>query len=91
MYTPCAIYAKKDISKNERLYVLAGELAQCNSDDMAVYDDHFSLMVHKKKQCVMLGPASFVNHSCRPNTMFRYRTKTDVFGDRPFVYFQTTK
>lgn len=39
-YTPCAIYAKKDISRNVKLELLCGVLAQCNEHDMEVYDDH---------------------------------------------------
>lgn len=71
-YTPCGIFAKQRIRKKSSLQILCGALAECPADSK-IWDNHFSLMIHKDKTNVLLGPVSFINHSCSPNSTFVQR------------------
>lgn len=70
--TGCGIIAKKPMKKGDKIPGLLGLLAEC-PEDQSIWDDHFSLLVRNKKTYVMLGPISFLNHSCKPNVAYHVR------------------
>lgn len=36
-----------------------------------IFDNHFSLMKFRGMEHLLLGPISFINHSCQPNAIYR--------------------
>lgn len=66
----CGIFAKRAFKKDDALTVLAGLAATCPPEKKELWDDHFSLLEHGDETKVLLGPISFINHSCQPNVRF---------------------
>lgn len=75
-YSEAAIFSKTTIQKNTRLDMLLGYIAE---DPDGVMDGHYSIMIINKSPHVMVGPISFINHSCNPNVEFH------VTGTTPHV------
>ena len=65
-YSELGVYSKKTIRKQQIIPGLIGIAAQCPEN----FKIDFSVLGNKgrrKPERVMLGPASFINHACRPN------------------------
>lgn len=39
--------------------------------DKGYFEEHYSVMKYSGKEHLLLGPISFVNHSCKPNAVFK--------------------
>ena len=66
---PLGVFAKTDIEEKVMLPSLTGFLSKMNIEDIIAGKNDFSLIRknENKQDWLMLGPISFVNHSCAPN------------------------
>ena len=80
---PLGVFAKRDLPKGVFIEGLTGFLSSIEAEDIVPGLNDFSLIESNvlKKQWLMLGPISIVNHSCKPNA----RYKRDGFVTRCFT------
>ena len=83
VFSSLGIFAKRDLPKVIFIEGLTGCLSSIEAEDIVPGRNNFSLIESNvlKKQCLMLGPISFVNHSCKSNA----RYKRDGFIMRCFT------
>ena len=70
--TPLGVFAKTILQKGTVVQGLTGYLSELKPEEIQVGINDFSLINSnlKNKQWLMLGPISFVNHSCLPNVKY---------------------
>lgn len=71
------VYAIADIVQGTYL-PLQGILSKCDVARQQEWDDHFSLMTHEGHTHLLLGPLSYVHHSCSPNAEYVQRNQNIV-------------
>ena len=83
VFSSLGVFAKRDLPKGVFIEGLTGCLSSIEAEDIVPGLNDFSLIESNvlKKQWLMLGPISFVNHSCKPNA----RYKRDGFVMRCFT------
>ena len=71
-FSPLGIFSAEKIAKGTCIPGLSGFLSIIESSEVQVNYNDFSLIESTllKKQWLMLGPISFVNHSCKPNAKY---------------------
>lgn len=69
------VVAKQDIGESVLIPYLNGYFAEVKSNQ---FEQHFSQLKIDDRNHIMLGPLSFVNHSCNPNALF---TRQDYDAD----------
>ena len=77
-YTNLGVFARRDVEKGIEMK-LSGLLADIPTSEELPADADVSVFQRKKEQ-LMLGPLSFVNHSCWPNSV--YTINRDVMSLR---------
>lgn len=74
------VIAKKDIKQGTKLTALCGRIAEVDQCDNILMEgiNDFSLMCVDNLQCWLLGPVSFVNHTCQnDNAKYCRQGRTD--------------
>jgi len=74
------VIAKKAIPKKIKITQLAGQHYPISQNFIKPGVNDFLIFTSQlnKKNKIFLGPCSFVNHDCEPNTMFISRNKTET-------------
>ena len=85
-FTNLGVFARKDIGVDTRL-LLPGFLAELPSCDDLPEGTNVSVFKRKGEE-LMLGPLSFVNHSCWPNSVYIINQgwSHDVFVANCFLF-----
>ena len=68
-YTPLGVFAKSDINHRDEIPGLIGYLAEIEQEEIIEGYNDFSIISNARVgvNCMMLGPISFINASCKPN------------------------
>ena len=69
-FTSFGVFAKEFIPQKTLIEGLVGFLAPISTADIKKGENDFSIFASKKGSMMMLGPASFINSSCKPNCMY---------------------
>lgn len=72
-YCGAKIIANEKIKKGEMMEDLVGlysPLTNCDESIITTDVNDFSILAIKNVDCLVLGPLSFVNHSCKPNAKY---------------------
>lgn len=74
-YSGAKIVSRKRIIKGEVLDELFGFYSDINENDNLIINgqNDFSVIQIKSKDCLLLGPLSFVNHNCNPNSKYTFK------------------
>ncbi|KAL3309483.1 hypothetical protein Ciccas_011972 [Cichlidogyrus casuarinus] len=99
-----AIFSTKEWDKGSKITTLIGCIAEMNLKEelgfLKYQKNDFSVMYSSRKNCsqLWLGPASFVNHDCKPNCKFTINCDGDARmslevknpikkGDEIYIYY----
>ncbi|KAL7291590.1 hypothetical protein TKK_0014633 [Trichogramma kaykai] len=82
-YNGVAIFAKKSIKKDTVLKYVFGvfkELTEQQEADLSESKQDFSIIysTRSKKNNILLGPISYVNHDCKPNCKYKDNAFTTI-------------
>lgn len=66
----CKVIASRTINANYTIPALNGRIASIKGHQKDLFDDHFSIMSFDKILYLLIGPVSFINHSCKPNLRY---------------------